>query len=110
MKVINQTRNTILTENIIQPISLLDQTLGLLKHKTPTAMLLKTRFGIHTFGMKYPIDIVILDKENKVVVLKENLKPNLIFIWNFKYETILELPEGTIQKTKTEIDDTLLFR
>jgi hypothetical protein len=72
-------------------------------------MLLKTHFGIHTFGMKYPIDILILDQQNCVVARKENLKPNTIFLWNPRYETVLELPAGTIKKTKTEIDDNILL-
>lgn len=109
MKVINQTRNTVLSENLIVPNTLLEQTLGLLKHKTPTAMLLKTRFGIHTLDMKYPIDVLILDKQHCVVYLKENLKPNRIFLWNPKYETVLELPEGTIHKTKTDLKDMVSF-
>ena len=110
MKVINKTKQTTIAENIIIPKTLLDQSLGLLKHKTPVAMLFKTRYGIHTFGMKYAIDVLILDKENRVVAMKENLKPNRIFVWDTKYETVLELPQQTIKKTKTETDDTLLFR
>ncbi len=107
MKVINQTRKTTLAENIIVPTSLLDQSLGLLKYKTPTALFLKTHFGIHTFGMHYPIDVLILDKTNCVAVMKENLKPNQIFIWNVTLETVLELPAGAIEKTKSQIGDKL---
>jgi uncharacterized protein len=109
MKVCNNTRKTVLAEKIVEPKTLWEQSLGLLKYKTPTALLLKTRFGIHTFGMKYTIDILILDKQNCVAVMKKNLKPNRIFIWNIIYETVLELPEDTIQKTKTEIGDIISF-
>ena len=109
MKVVNHTQKTTLAENLIIPTSLLDQSLGLLKHKTPTAMLLKTRYGIHTFGMHYSIDVLILNKQNRIVSLKENMKPNSIFLWNPKYETVLELPKGTIEKTKTELSDSLRF-
>ena len=73
-------------------------------------MLLKTRFGIHTFGMKYTIDVLVLDKQNRVIALKENLKPNRIFLWNFNYETVLELPYGTIKETKSEIGDLLQLK
>jgi len=107
MKIINKTKQNLIAQNVIIPKTLLDQSLGLLKYKTPAAMLLTTRFGIHTFGMRYPIDILILDKQNRVAALKENLKPNRIFVWNFRYETILELPTGTIEKTKTETGDII---
>ncbi len=109
MTVVNQSRQTTLTHKLIIPTSLLDQSLGLLKYKTPVAMLLRTRYGIHTFGMRYAIDVVILDKANRVVALKENLKPNSIFIWNWKYDTVLELPAGTIKKTNVKINDVIKF-
>ena len=73
-------------------------------------MLFKTRYGIHTFGMKYPIDIVILDNQNRVAVLKKAMEQNRIFLWNIKYETVLELPAGTIEKTKTQILDIVAIR
>jgi len=72
-------------------------------------MLFRTRFGIHTIGMKYAIDVLILDKKNKVVAIKKNLEPNKIFLWNPAFNTVLELPAGTINKTKTEIKDLLSF-
>lgn len=109
MKVINQTRNATLSENLIIPKTLLDQSLGLLKYKTPIAMRLKTRYGIHTFGMQYAIDILILDKENKVAAIKENLKPNKIFTWNPQHHQVLELPTGTIKKSKTQISDIIIL-
>ena len=109
MKVINQTRKTTIAENIIKPKSLLDQSLGLLKYHTPRAMLLKTHFGIHTFGMSYPIDVLILNKQKRVVAMKENVKPNRIFVWDFRFETVLELPPGTIKKNEIKLTDQLTF-
>lgn len=109
MKAVNQTKKTVLADTLIMPKTLLDQSLGLLKYKTPTAMVFKTHFGIHTFGMKYHIDVVILDKKNKVATLKKNMKPNRIFVWNIIYETVLEFPAGVINKTKTKIGDVILL-
>lgn len=107
MKIINTTRQTTLAQNIIEAKSLIDQSLGLLRYKTPTAMLIKTRFGIHTLFMKYPIDVLVLDKSNHVVAIKENLQPNKVHFWNINYTTILEIPAGTIHKTKTTLNDQL---
>lgn len=71
---------------------------GLLGTKKPHPLLLKTHWGIHTFGMKYPIDVVILNNSHTIVALQPNLPPNRIFLWNPTYETVLELPAGFIQK------------
>ena len=78
--------------------NLKEKIIGLLGKKTPEPLLIKTRFGIHTFGLKFPIDVVVLDKENKVVKLKENLKPFRIFLWNPNYNVVLELPKGSIKE------------
>jgi uncharacterized membrane protein (UPF0127 family) len=106
----NKTKNTILAKEVLQPTSFQAQSLGLLAHKKPVAMILNTRFGIHTLFMKFAIDVLILDKTNQIVALKENLKPNDIFIWNPRYNKVLELPTGTIKQTKTQLTDLIEFR
>ncbi|MGH7204231.1 MAG: DUF192 domain-containing protein [Candidatus Levyibacteriota bacterium] len=107
MTIVNQTKQIIIANQTVVPTALLDQSLGLLTYKTAVAMLLKTRFGVHTFGMKYAIDVMILDETNHLAALKENLKPNQIFLWNPKHKTVIELPAGTIKKTKTKPGDKI---
>lgn len=84
-----------------------DRMVGLLKDKKPRALLIHTRFGIHTIGMRFPIDVLILDKHHKVMATKQCLKPYRIFLWNPKYSTVLELPAGTIERSKTELNDEI---
>lgn len=71
---------------------------GLIGKDKPQALLIKTHFGIHTFGLKFPIDVLILNKKNEVVAIKKNLLPKRIFLWNPIYEKALELPPGTIEE------------
>ena len=56
----------------------------------------KTR-SIHTFFMKEDIDVIMIDKENKVVYFKMNLKKNRIRIKKKAYHTI-ELPHNSLNK------------
>lgn len=81
--------------------------IGLLNSEKPHAIYFRTRFGIHTFGLKFPIDVIILDNNINVVRLKENLKPNRIFLWNPIHNRVIELPVGEIKKSKTEIGDKI---
>lgn len=67
-------------------------------HITPVAF--TTRWGIHTFGVLSPIDILVLDDRYHVVKIRENLPPNRLFFWNPKYKNIVELPPGTIKKKR----------
>ncbi len=78
--------------------TLKEKTIGLIGREKVTPVIFETRFGIHTFGLKFPIDVLVLDSQKKVVVLKESLYPNRIFLWNPRYKIVLELPAGAIKK------------
>lgn len=80
--------------------SLKDRLFGLLLKSNPGNLLFKTRFGIHTFFLKKPIDVLILDKEYKIVEAKQSLKPNRFFFWDFRHDSVLELEQGSIIKFK----------
>ena len=61
--------------------------------------------GVHTLAMKFPIDVLYLDKENVIVHLEQNLAP-----WRFapvrrKARSVLELPMATVSSTRTEVGD-----
>ena len=105
----NKTSNKILSSNIIEVKSLRESTQGLILKKNNKGLFLETRFGIHTFLMSHAIDVLILDKKNKVVKIKENLKPFRIFIWNPKFDRVIELPQGNINKSKTKLFDKIIF-
>lgn len=83
---------------------------GLIGKEKPDSLMIKTHFGIHTFGLKFPIDVLILNENNKVVSLKKNLIPNRIFVWNPMYEKVIELPVNTIDKKKIEISSKVALK
>ena len=103
----NISKGTIISRDLKEANSLVDLLFGLLRKSNPRSLLFKTRLGIHTFGLKEPIDVIILDKNARVVKLCENLKPNCFFFWNFKYNLVVELPKETIRKSKTKVLDKL---
>ncbi len=92
----------------VKSTSLLGKTFGLIGKSKPETLLIKTHFGIHTFGLRFPIDVVILNKKQTVVALKEHLLPNRVFFWNPLFDTILELPDNTI-KNYIRLGDTIEF-
>jgi uncharacterized membrane protein (UPF0127 family) len=62
--------------------------------------------GVHTFGMKFTIDVIYLNK--KRVVLK--LRPNMVkrrISFCLSAHSVVELPAGTIEKTGTQVGDQL---
>lgn len=88
-------------------ISLKQRTLGLIGAEKPYPISFKTRFGIHTFGLNFPIDVLILDKNNKVFSIRRNLLPNRIYVWNPKFDTVIELPVGFVSSSKIKIGEKI---
>ncbi len=62
--------------------------------------------AIHTFRMRFVIDVVFLDKKKRVTKVVPRLKPSrLAFSW--RAHSVLELPAGMAEQTGTEAGDQL---
>ena len=87
--------------------SLKEKIFGLIGKKRAEPLLIKTRFGIHTFFLKFPIDVIVLDKNYEVKDIKESMQPNRIFIWNPLYNIVVEMPKKTIAEKKIKTGDKI---
>ncbi|OGD81379.1 hypothetical protein A2572_01090 [Candidatus Collierbacteria bacterium RIFOXYD1_FULL_40_9] len=74
-------------------------------HKPP--VLLITHFGIHTFFMRYPIDVLLLTRDSEVVDMKHSLKPFSFFFYLPIYSFVVELEDGFIKKNNIKIGDII---
>lgn len=63
--------------------------------------------GVHTIGMSFPIDVVYLDSERRVVHLYHRLAPFRIAAVKFKTRSVIELPAGVLAQTRTSVGDLL---
>lgn len=97
----------IISLHVTHAKTLQEKSIGLIGKSKPYPLLFKTRFGIHTFGMRFPLDILILDKNATVKVARQSLKQNRLFFWNPLYDTVIELPSGTILKKKIHVGDKI---
>ncbi len=64
---------------------------------------------LHMFFVFYPIDVLFLDKRKKVAELKENFRPFTLYIARKKAQYVIELPAGTIRKSKTTLGNKITF-
>lgn len=87
-----------------------DRMFGLLIPTNPRNLLFKTRFGVHTFFLKEPIDVLVLDPDMRVVKLRQSLMPNSLFFWNPKFSSVVELPKSTIKKFNIQVNDRLALQ
>ena len=108
MPVINLTKETWHATKVRKADNFFTRLVGLLKRTNlgpEEALWLMPSRGIHTIGMKFPIDIVFLNKSHHVVGLMSGLAPYRISAVHFNGYSVLELPNGTIKKSRTEIGD-----
>jgi uncharacterized membrane protein (UPF0127 family) len=71
---------------------------------------------IWMFGMRFPIDIVFIDKDKRIVDIKHSVRPMgrnpktwRVYSPPKACRYVLEVNPGLIKKTKTEIGDLLDF-
>jgi uncharacterized membrane protein (UPF0127 family) len=108
MILINLTQKKPLSNRVKKVISLSDKAWGLLK-QPGSSLIFSTRWGIHTFFLKDPIDVVITDQKYKIIKIFEHLNPWRVAFWNPKYDIVIELPKGTIVKSGTKVGDQLVL-
>lgn len=63
--------------------------------------------GVHTFAMKFPIDVLYLDGRKCVVHVEENLRPWRMAKVSLKAASVLELPEGTLRSNPVAVGDEI---
>jgi len=68
---------------------------------------IKPSSGVHTIGMRFPIDVIGLDKQLRVVRLWPSLKPYRITAIVPSVRTVLELAAGRIVQSGLRLGDQL---
>jgi len=61
--------------------------------------------GVHTFAMRFPIDVLYLDQERLVIHIEEELKPWRLAAVRLRAASVLELPAGTVRESRTALGD-----
>lgn len=112
MRLINQTRGTVLAENTLIAGSLFKRIQGLLGRKSfdqGQALIIKPCNSIHTFFMRFPIDALFMDKNHKVIQALSEVKPFKLTKAYFQADYVIELPSGMIKNSSTAIGDQLSY-
>jgi uncharacterized membrane protein (UPF0127 family) len=110
--VYNKTRETFLAFRVKVADSILGRLIGLLGKRSlqpDSGVWICPANSIHTVGMLFSFDLVLIDKDFKVVGLRELVRPFRITLPNGKAESVLELPAHTIFRSRTKVGDQLLI-
>jgi uncharacterized membrane protein (UPF0127 family) len=111
LRVMNVTRNTMLATRMEVAESAAMRNKGLLGRKCMApgeGLWIRPCEAVHTFWMQFPIDLVYLDRKNRIRKLVSSVPP-----WRLsaclQAHSVLELPSGAIRATQTQPGDTLEF-
>jgi len=111
LRVSNLTRNTVLATSMEVANTDSKRRKGLLGREglsSGEGLWLCPCEAVHTFWMRFPIDLVYLDRKNRIRELTSDVRP-----WRlsgcFRAHSVIELPSGTIRATQTQPGDILEF-
>lgn len=76
------------------------------KLEVDQSMLIMPCNAVHSFFMRYSLDLVYLDKENRIVKIVENLKPWRFSVC-FKAYSVMELNVGVANKLDLKQGDKI---
>ena len=110
IQVANRTRGTVLGSEIRIADTAMSRMVGLLAHselRPGCGLLIVPSSGVHTFGMRFPIDVIALDRNLRVRGTWENLGPFRFAALGLKTHKVLELPVGAIRDSHTQVNDQL---
>jgi hypothetical protein len=109
--VTNQTRNTVLATCMEVADSAAKRNKGLLGRERLVpgeGLWIIPCESVHTFWMRFPIDLVYLDRKKRIRKLKSSV-PAWRLSACLRAHSVIELPAGSIRQTQTQIGDTLDF-
>ena len=107
MKLYNATSKKLLASDLAIAQTLAEKTIGLIAAYQPKALYFKTRWGIHTFGVLFPLTILICDDTFRIKAIVLELLPNRVYFWNPCWQHIFELPS---KNYPVKVGDTLLIK
>ncbi|MGO9336874.1 MAG: DUF192 domain-containing protein [Terracidiphilus sp.] len=111
LRVANVTRGTLLATRLEVADSGAKRNKGLLGRKgldDGGGLWIAPCESVHTFFMQFPIDLVYLDRKNRIRKVCESVPPWRISVC-LSAHSILELPAGTIRNSRTQAGDTVEF-
>lgn len=110
IKLYNSTQNNLISDNVNVAENFFSRAIGLIEKKSfpdAQALVIKPCNSIHTFFMKFPIDVLFVNKNNKIISIYENVKPNRILPVHFNSKLVVELASGQIRVNNICLGDII---
>lgn len=99
MNIYNSTQNNLIAGDVKIAENFFTRSIGLLSRKSLSqdeGLIIRPCCSIHTLFMKFPIDVLFINKKNEVIALYENVKPWRILPIHPTSHYVVELCAGQI--------------
>jgi uncharacterized protein len=99
LRLVHPASETVLAERLERPRTFVGRGLGLMFRRSlppETAMWIAPCNGIHTFFMRFPIDVVFLDRRQRVVRVYPSLRRWRLVPLVLGAHSVVELAAGTL--------------
>jgi uncharacterized membrane protein (UPF0127 family) len=107
----NATRATTISANAEEARTFWARGRGLMLRRSfpdGSALVIDPCSSIHMFFMRFPIDVLYLDRHDRVVRAQRGIKPwRAGPLWTRGAKYVIELPVGTIERTLTDVGDQI---
>lgn len=106
----NTTRDSVLGERCSLARSFWARGKGLLGRNRldrGEGLIIYPEWSVHSFFMRFPIDIVFVSKDDVIVGMTAHMLPNRPFAGTWGARYVVELPAGTIAATASQVGDQL---
>ncbi len=113
LRVINKSRDSVLGCRIELAESWWRRARGFVACAEPRpgeGLLLSPCRGVHMRGMRFPLDIVLLDRRGRVLAARQDVPPGPQVVWRWGACHVLELPAGTIRASGTQLHDVVVWK
>lgn len=90
----------------------LDRTVGFLPRASiapEEGLWFENCHAVHTIGMRTPLDVVFLDRENRVVKVEPNVTPHKLYVGARSAHTVAEFGPGFAKANPLEPGDQLVI-
>ena len=111
-RIVNLTRQTVVAGRARLATHWWQRAIGLLRDShldQNEALILPGATAIHTVGMRFAIDLIVVNRQGTVQAMIAGLPPGRLTPWWRGVQAVIECPVGTIQRSATQLGDRVLW-
>ncbi|NJM07128.1 DUF192 domain-containing protein [Candidatus Gracilibacteria bacterium] len=112
IRITNQTRSSTIADRGELARSFISRLRGLMGRASledGSGLIIYPEWSIHTFFMRFPIDVLFVDRSDRVMTVVAALVPNRPYAGALGARYVIELPVGRIAASGTQAGDQLLL-